>query len=846
MSDTTMEERKMAKVSIAKSFKGILRIAHISDVESTDDDNFNNNSLYTDYDNLPKGIQNIGSLNAIPALAGQMTRYNYPNDSLKDRRVPVTDSVGNYLNWNVGLDGVTIGSNVDINYKLLYSYDSQTFPVLKLKSDKNIIVGLQMKEIKNNKHNKRTEYDNATNVDKNTVTIESSNSTRGMMIINHGDETNTVYSPSRIAKNNEVIMFRQDDYRTFEEDDKIIEKNYFVDYVNIQEYIKEKLEKYLKGNVMEVPSGMVIYHACSLKTWRENTLGPAMQQRSKVNNYTIQGACKKTNKYDNLLIPMFKRDYLLCDGSSYKIVYIPKNFSPQTAPNLIENKERFFELFFNLGYYYTEKRILTQRPSAIFKNGYYQFINNKDVAFNDKVTWSTSTPDKLDNITFENIYQYITSPDNKKPSIKSVTSDIYAGLDDVDVLFQEDLATMLCCDAIYDYVRSKQRDEKRTPDRNEIVRYLEDLSIPEEYIFNSFIGDNQTASADISNEENKNLLNITYKTHDDKNVPLKLGREINKFGQTIKFYSTEKKQYRQIKIYKLPRVTYFIKLMTLNMSDSDLLQYLHAFYTYNFQVPSFMSDDFSPTFIGSGAYMINTINKRKQNLPQSWTGGTPSTIIPHRHFIALTKGVAKSVSSTNFVEYEPYNINTKGYTVGDGYPYGAGTGTYDYKQSFENRFNGENLTAGNFVLAEFCNGRVTYTTGGKSGWKIEINDASDSYILRDIPVKLVASPDEINGFKPLFAQTINDNSGDKFSPSGGHSDQQIAYLGENISTSFKNDDPRFTNAEPNRGITDIAVYESINDSDDEKLTLNFTNFSSCTSTSYFSMENVTLLPLIKI
>lgn len=150
-----------------------------------------------------------------------MTRYNYPNDYLKDKRVPVTDSVGNYLNWNVGLDGVTIGSNVDINYKLT-SYDSSTFPVLK--SNKNIIVGLEMKEIKNNKQNKRTEYDNETNVDKNTVTIESSNSTRGMMIINHNDGTNTVYSPSRIAKNNEVIMFKQDDYRN---------KNYFVDYVNI-------------------------------------------------------------------------------------------------------------------------------------------------------------------------------------------------------------------------------------------------------------------------------------------------------------------------------------------------------------------------------------------------------------------------------------------------------------------------------------------------------------------------------------------------------------------------------------------------------------------------------------
>lgn len=70
MSDTTIEERKMAKVSIAKSFKGILRIAQISDVESTNDDNFNNESLYTTSENLPKGIQYIGSLNAIPALAG--------------------------------------------------------------------------------------------------------------------------------------------------------------------------------------------------------------------------------------------------------------------------------------------------------------------------------------------------------------------------------------------------------------------------------------------------------------------------------------------------------------------------------------------------------------------------------------------------------------------------------------------------------------------------------------------------------------------------------------------------------------------------------------------------------
>jgi hypothetical protein len=71
-------------------------------------------------------------------------------------------------------------------------------------------------------------------------------------------------------------------------------------------------------------------------------------------------------------------------------------------------------------------------------------------------------------------------------------------------------------------------------------------------------------------------------------------------------------------------------------------------------------------------------------------------------------------------------------------------------------------------------------------------------------------------------------------------------LGANISTSFNNDDPRFENAEPNRGITDIAYYEVISEANDKKLELNLSNFDSCTSTSYFSMENVTLLPLIKI
>lgn len=169
------------------------------------------------------------------------------------------------------------------------------------------------------------------------------------------------------------------------------------------------------------------------------------------------------------------------------------------------------------------------------------------------------------------------------------------------------------------------------------------------------------------------------------------------------------------------------------------------------------------------------------------------------------------------------------------------------------------LTVNNFPIAEFCDGEVLKTTGGKSGWVITMDDASNSYILRDVPVKLQASEEKINGFKPLFAQTINIDNDDndsndnvdvkaanKYSPKGSTDYQKIAYLGENISTSFGNADPRFENAEPNRGITDVAYYEVISNTDDKKLELNLSNFKSCTSTSYFSMENVTLLPLIKI
>ena len=152
-----LEHRVMAEYSIAKSFKGILRIAHIKDMgENTSEyalDEFLNPTFYgtpselMDISGKESAKTTAGYANAIKALSGGLKRYNrFTLDKLRLNRVPVTDSMGNYLNWNVGFDGITIGSNESIN-----GYDpskiskgganyQRLFPVLKTN---NIIVGMQ-------------------------------------------------------------------------------------------------------------------------------------------------------------------------------------------------------------------------------------------------------------------------------------------------------------------------------------------------------------------------------------------------------------------------------------------------------------------------------------------------------------------------------------------------------------------------------------------------------------------------------------------------------------------------------------------------------------------------------
>ena len=111
----------------------------------------------------------MGYQTAIKAMeaGGGIHRYESDNerignDPLKLNRVPLTDSMGNYLNWNVGIDGVTIGSNEEINgnelsikkfkeyqgEKNYIVYQEKIFPVLQTR---DLTIGLENMMVASNK-----------------------------------------------------------------------------------------------------------------------------------------------------------------------------------------------------------------------------------------------------------------------------------------------------------------------------------------------------------------------------------------------------------------------------------------------------------------------------------------------------------------------------------------------------------------------------------------------------------------------------------------------------------------------------------------------------------------------
>lgn len=820
---TKRQNRIMGEYSIAKSYKGILRIAHIVDLIQGVNDQFLNPAYYgspkfrLDISGKSNSSKQTGVQSAIHALKGQsqvgISRYDFPEDELKNRRVPMTDSMGNYLNWNVGHDGVTIGSNDSIagtsqQYQVFYQnshknhpiYQEKFFPVYKTNT---IIVG---------KINKQHRSDNKSNINKGRLQLQQGELPAKLIIqnlytksyyeqdqigytstgkqvklrryknainenpsqeqIDNPDKRNTfkkirtIYNDTKeTVQQYDVLMYQQNDWdcynfnaaqQTGNNKDKKwhIERigkydnsteynkkfnNYEkgdlldcnVDFVNIKKYLISKIEKFLNGNITQVPSGTIIWQYASLEKWRAyNDPGyekassfyqgnrPALQVRSQGDltmpfyNTLVQGVCKKYNRLrkraitgnseqekqdnqttamsiidqDNFLseiIPLYKRDYLLCDGSKYRLPFYPKFMSNNLAKHR-QSFNRLFELFFNIGYKYTERKQMYNRPSVkMFNNIIYDNDGKvilgeteKDQNGNDKVTpiflpvnsggqfiiprhrynkiKSSNTPQNISindfailqdvSITvsdFDNLNDLDNCSWGNQGAIhfkNNPNSRIYHECQDIQVLFGQDLATMLAIDAIYEFFKHTPQNNRASYE--DIMNHLKSLAIPQKYIFNSFIG-------------HEKGIKVPYITKNiqgqDETYHINIGKQVNSYNSQILFYDNHDQIVRQVKVWQLPMIQFFALLLdSQHKSDEFLLQYLYSFYCYDFCVPSMTPNDGSSSFIGSGGYVQNDNDRIKVKKIIEWQSKYTHSTIPHRHAVFAGKSILDDLNQFKY------------------------------------------------------------------------------------------------------------------------------------------------------------------------------------------------------
>lgn len=687
----------MADQSIAKSFRGILRIANITETVEQSKEMF----LNPDYFGTPKGgvsDENKGYNTAYPALSGALERYAYPDDPYKTNKVPITDSLGNYLNINVSADSVTFGSDELNNGSSLatVSFTQQlnnvqfshpeTFPIL---TSKTVIIGLENRVLAEEKDH----------IIGGTINVEESpynELLEPMVIVNN----NYDHTPSHISNGDTYIPLTQADpnrkYRTIYRirnnklgdydtlvhfQDDIDVNNYqkyktidaFVDVIDLRAYVKEKVDQYVKYNFTEMPPGMVIPQYINLKKWygigetgnwewmgQEPPMGTV--QNTPIYAPTLyQGVVRKglhqlvirpketdpdteETHIDELaikeikeVIPIYKRDYTMCNGDIFKIYVMMPELSYQKD---YHSYERFVNLFFAIGYQYTD-------------------FNNIRVHYENKI----------DHQDDGNVYKLKGYEPRKEKAQRIIGLIDSAACKDRDVLFEVDFVAMQAARILYDELKNGTSnngksaivDDNGNYSRSKAEAWLKNQPFPREFIFNSYGLDSDT-------DKNANApgFKVPYKQPNYKkpgsgDIPqyeFPIGREINSFSSLMKYYDHSSHSYVVCKAWQTAEVQQALDLYTWEnvFREKDMLNY----FTYSFQVPNFdqhVEGRYDTgVFLGGGTFNWTQDNEFTTDIPS--ISHYTANVYPHRHVICMGPSTYKFRPAKKIVESTGDAIDT--------------------------------------------------------------------------------------------------------------------------------------------------------------------------------------------
>lgn len=634
MADTRIAYREMAEQSISRSFKGILRVANIQELNPDQDDIF----LNTYYYGKPEGYISdqadyIGYDSAKGGLDGSLHRYNFSNDSYKNKKIPVTDSLGYYMNINVGVDGTTIGhdefnngNNADKQqFKQVLDdiafEENVIFPVI---SSPSTIVGrIAIKR----PENKNTVNDGVIYIDS---SVDNSN-IKGQLIVNnnydHSPENiiDGMYKPLtddpikrrtiyKITNSNikpyDALIHKQDNI----DEHNLLENNVldsFVDGVNLKDYIKGMIDKWMGSNTVEVPSGNVIWQYINLEKWYSysgsinyNGNNPPMGTLSLTGDYidtlyqgvvrpglnclVASGSADYKSEQLKEIIPLYKRDYTLCDGSTY-IIYM---LFPEGADKYnYVSYERFINLFFAIDYRYTDIAVI--RPH--YRNVPVRTVDD------------------------ETIYGWAGG-------IREASVDC----DDKQVLFGLDLMSMFAIKALYNELSFGTSLNGKSaiinPDTNKFDRemaeeWLKTQPIPAEYIFNTPIPSSEGGML------------YSYKASDGEIYKFEVGLEVNSFNSLLRYYDHEAGKYINCKAWQTAEIQSVLDMFEMNGIARETEA--RSYFRFPFQVPKFMSttDRYSTgTFIGYSPYYW--ADENQTTTTTSSMSVANDAMIPHRHFVA--------------------------------------------------------------------------------------------------------------------------------------------------------------------------------------------------------------------
>ena len=756
-----LDYRVMGDYSISKSYKGILRIAHIMETVGTEKDYFLNPTYYgaptslMDISGSDESSKIYGFPNASVGFEGKVKRY-LSDKEYKDMKLPMTDSMGNYLNWNIGVDGTTIGSDMENNGYSIFRdkilqddfneeiLQSRFFPVLE---SRELVIGLESKL----RGDEKTYFSNAGKLfliddDKKSSLVISnlydnspSNKTP-VDDVSDGFTFNkdtkfkhrTIYKSTKDSiEEYDAFVYNQENYNsknffcTGEENLSISEtdiqynRNNFenikpkthidaeVDIINLKDYVKDIISKYMKSNTVEVPTGTVIYQYISPEKWYASgdsgsgngefcTLSkdsypghrPNMGQRSSTegnntwNDSMIQGATYKTNKlsvrnnrykekteedsaFDSArlkeIIPLYKRDYVLCDGSTYYISLIENNSANPIYKKRFESYDRFINLFYNIGYTYSEKKN-SSSPFSDIKQRFQTMLVESDgihrFRLKNLCADYESQDDYQNYIDNNNYMKY--DRDEGTPFV--APWNYLNNLKDSETLYSTDLVTMLAYKLLLEEdgkdINSAFIVDGRY-NRDMAESWLKSQPIPINFVFNTFVGDTEDTIKQYSrigdDTSEIGVIQMPYIMTNGDSRKISIGREVTTFGSKMKYFVPDKDggKYYICEAWQIAEIQYILDVFASGSGERNLI--LPSKFEFKFKVPN-LTETQRPKFIGSTGFNWRDQRKNDMEVSGSWSSSYTNATIPHRH--AIFKGSLGGFGSNdNLVKFKAETLN---------------------------------------------------------------------------------------------------------------------------------------------------------------------------------------------